>query len=252
MCSGDRRAGGGLERVEAATGRAGHMICSCKAAHTPRRVVLTGGPGAGKTAILELIRQQFCQHVRVLPEAAGILFGGGFPRNGDPAGLRVCQRAIFHVQWELESWADDREAAIVLCDRGVVDGAAYWPGPGDFWTATGRPRQELLHRYAAVIHLRTPPPGGGYTTRNNPLRLESAAQAAAIDERILDAWEGHPRRIVIGPASDFLAKAAVALAVLRSELPECCRRYVATGPNGAPAGDRTARPPGEPVAVEQD
>ena len=34
----------------------------------PRRVVLTGGPGAGKTAALEMIKQSFCEHVRVLPE----------------------------------------------------------------------------------------------------------------------------------------------------------------------------------------
>lgn len=39
-------------------------------AHKRRRVVLTGGPGAGKTATLELIRQSFCEHVHVLPEAA--------------------------------------------------------------------------------------------------------------------------------------------------------------------------------------
>jgi hypothetical protein len=30
-----------------------------------------------KTALLELIRQSFCSHVRVLPEAASVVFGGG-------------------------------------------------------------------------------------------------------------------------------------------------------------------------------
>lgn len=34
--------------------------CECSENHQPRRVVLTGGPGAGKTAVLELIRQSFC------------------------------------------------------------------------------------------------------------------------------------------------------------------------------------------------
>jgi hypothetical protein len=56
-------------------------ICNCTQSHTRKRVVLTGGPGAGKTAVLELARQYFCKHVLVLPEAAGILFGGGFPRR---------------------------------------------------------------------------------------------------------------------------------------------------------------------------
>ena len=53
--------------------------CDCSETHKTRRVVLTGGPGAGKTAVLELIRQNFCKHVKVLPESAGILFGGGIP-----------------------------------------------------------------------------------------------------------------------------------------------------------------------------
>lgn len=37
--------------------------------HKRKTIVLTGGPGAGKTAVLELVRQQFCAHVEVLPEA---------------------------------------------------------------------------------------------------------------------------------------------------------------------------------------
>jgi hypothetical protein len=32
---------------------------------------------------------------------------------------------------------------------------------------------------------------------SQPLRIESADEAAAIDERILDAWASHPRRIII-------------------------------------------------------
>jgi predicted ATPase len=43
----------------------------------PKLVVLTGGPGAGKTALLEVVRRHFCEHVVVLPEAASIVFGGG-------------------------------------------------------------------------------------------------------------------------------------------------------------------------------
>ncbi len=31
-------------------------------------MVLTGGPGAGKTAILELVRRTLCPHVALLPE----------------------------------------------------------------------------------------------------------------------------------------------------------------------------------------
>jgi len=112
----------------------------------------------------------------------------------------------------------------VLCDRGTVDAAAYWPGPEEFWLAVGTTLEEHLGRYQAVIHLRTPRPSSGYD-HSNPLRTESAAEAAAIDQRILKAWERHPRRSVVEEAPDFMTKAARALEVLRAELPGCCRRH---------------------------
>jgi predicted ATPase len=209
------------------------MICPCAEPHEPKRIVLTGGPGAGKTAVLELIRQHFCQHVQVLPESAGILFGGGFPRHADAPRLRATQRAIFYTQRELEACANEG-AAIVLCDRGTPDGGAYWPGPGELWEAVGTSLREQLQRYSAVLHLRTPS-DRTYSSANNPLRIESAMEAAAVDERILACWAGHPRRVIIEATPDFLAKAATALAALRAELPECCRAHVVPFLDGAAA-----------------
>ena len=190
--------------------------------HKRKRIVLTGGPGAGKTAVLELVRQEFCAHVHVLPEAAGIVFGGGFPRTGSPAWRRGAQRAIFFVQRELESIGDADNAAIVLCDRGTVDGAAYWPGSDSLWDSVGTTQAAEMSRYDAVIHLRTPTSDGGYN-HGNPLRTESAAAAAEIDERLLRIWETHPRRFIVPPSQDFLEKAARVVAILKAEMPECCK-----------------------------
>jgi len=85
--------------------------CDCNELHARRRIVLTGGPGAGKTAVLELIRQTFCVHVKVLPESAGIIFGGGFPRRNGIDLRKAAQRAIFYVQRELETAADTENPA---------------------------------------------------------------------------------------------------------------------------------------------
>ncbi len=183
---------------------------------------MTGGPGAGKTAVLELIRQSLCSHVVVLPESAGIVFGGGFPRETTVGAQQAAQRAIFHVQRELEFVADADSAAIVLCDRGGPDCAAYWPGPGSFWDAIHETRADVLRRYDAVIHLRVPGALQGYHNEN-PLRTESPAEAQAIDDRIAAVWEGHPRRIVIDAADDFMVKARRTVEMLRAELPACCR-----------------------------
>jgi predicted ATPase len=199
--------------------------CDCRNHHLRRRVVLTGGPGAGKTAVLELIRLFFCEHVKTLPEAAGVVFGGRFPRSDRPPLRQAAQRAIYHIQRELESVADADNAAVVLCDRGTIDCAAYWIGDGDLFSAVGTTRADELSRYDTVIHLRTPTSSQAYN-RDNPLRLESIEEAAAIDAKISSEWSDHPHRLIVEPTEDFLHKAAKALSLLRTEVPECCRHHV--------------------------
>jgi hypothetical protein len=78
-----------------------------------------------------------------------------------------------------------------------------------------------LARYAAVIHLRTPP--ASEYNHKNPLRTESAAEARRIDARILEMWRRHPRRFVIDHDHHFLAKADAAMRLIADELPRCCR-----------------------------
>ena len=209
--------------------------CTCPGPHEPRRVVLTGGPGAGKSAVLELARLFFCEHVRSLPEAASIVFGGRFPRNGGDILRQGAQRAIYHVQRALEFTEEQGPAAVVLCDRGTPDGAAYWQGAGDLWSAVGTTRGAELARYHAVIHLRTPSAPTDYDL-SNPLRIESQREARAIDERIAEVWAGHPRQYEIPATADFLAKAAHALGHLREQIPECCRSAVRPFP-ALPLGD---------------
>jgi predicted ATPase len=188
-------------------------------------VVLTGGPGAGKTAVLETIRQHFCEHVRVLPESASIVFGGGFPRLVTLAGRRAAQRAIYRVQRELERMVSEEEgASLVVCDRGTVDGVAYWPAETStsLFGEVGTTLAEQVRRYDAVIHLRVPRERNGYG-HSNPLRVESPHEAARIDGLIADAWHGHPRRFVVESTDHFMTKVERALALIRAEIPECCR-----------------------------
>ena len=64
----------------------------------------------------------------------------------------------------------------MLCDRGTVDGLAYWPGPESFWDHVATTLEQQLARYDAVIHLRTPSAANGYN-QSNPLRTEGAAEA---------------------------------------------------------------------------
>lgn len=198
--------------------------CACEAAtHETRLIVLTGGPGAGKTAVLQMAQRLLCEHVAILPEAAGIIFSGGFPRLSSALGRAAAQLAIYHVQDQVERLViGERHFATGLCDRGTIDGLAYWPeAPATYWQQLGTTLEAEMARYAAVIHLRTPPPQLGYNNRN-ALRRESAKEAALIDERIWAAWSGHPHRHVIESATDFMEKARRAITLVREDLPSCC------------------------------
>lgn len=211
------------------------------------KIVLTGGPGAGKTAVLDMLRHELCEHVAILPESAGIVFGGGFPRTREPEVRRAAQRAIYHVQCELEAAFEAGGSNVLLCDRGALDGVAYWPGPDDFWNALGTTWDAVLRRYDVVIHLRVPEePHYGH---QNPLRTESAAEARAIDERILQAWSGHARRIVIDSSDKFIEKARRALDAIRTALPECCERVELAAQGNTDGNSALHRLPSDPEAA---
>lgn len=189
-------------------------------------MVVTGGPGAGKTALLELARKAFCEHVAVLPEAATILFSGGFPRAVTTRSQKFTQRAIFHVQSELERVVrENPKVHLILCDRGTLDGLAYWPGDArSFFREGGTTRARELAKYWAVLHLHTPR-GSGYNYVN-PFRIETYPQAVVLDKKILRAWKGHPRRFLVDGSEDFMKKAQSALKLLRQFLPSSCQVHV--------------------------
>jgi len=197
--------------------------CACDLHASPRLVVLTGGPGAGKTALLEVAQNTFCRHVAVLPEAASILWTGGFPRRDTVSARCAAQRAIVRVQFELQRIAiEDGHYSLIICDRGTLDGLAFWPlEPAAYLDELGMSRERELARYAAVLHLQPPSLQHGYITTK--VRTESAEQAAEIDQRIALAWAGHPRTFVLPSNSSFVSKIERGIELLRAEIPTCCR-----------------------------
>ncbi len=200
------------------------QVCQCsKTQHQLRKVVITGGPGAGKSAILEMARMQFCPHVALLPESATILFSGGFWRENSLHGREVAQRAIFHIQKEMERFVLIKKIySLAICDRGTLDGLAYWPKtPKSFFAALGISRKEELLNYSVVIHLRTPSQENGYNLRN-PVRVETAKEAQEMDAKLEKAWKGHPQRYFIDSTPNFMEKAEKTFQILRQLIPSCC------------------------------
>jgi hypothetical protein len=186
----------------------------------PLRIVLTGGPGGGKTTAADLFRRELGDRLVVVPESATTLFAGGFPRVSDAEAQRSEQRAIFAVQRSLE----DIQAAtypdrVLLCDRGTVDGAAYWPdGVEEFFSAMGTTHDAQLARYDAVLFFESAAAAGLGIEGGNRYRVETNDEALAIDLRLRDLWRPHPSFHLVPHNHSFLRKITTGLDVLEAVL----------------------------------
>jgi len=163
-----------------------------------KRIVITGGPGAGKTVITQLLAADHPERFVAVPEAATQVYRLLNTRwdRLDLAGRHDAQRRMYRLQLEQEErFAREHAQKILLLDRGTIDGAAYWPeGPEDFWRDVGTTREKELARYDAVIVLETCAAIGLYDhDASNPVRFEDPSGAIEAGKKLVELWEGHPR-----------------------------------------------------------
>lgn len=180
------------------------------------KIAITGGPSGGKTTLIETLKKEFGSGITVVPEAASILYGGGFPRKKTTFSRIATQRAIYFTQRELEAVAvEESTTPMVVFDRGSLDSIAYWPNDeDDFFSNIGSNKKTELARYDWVIHLDTAA-SENYDS-SNPIRTETHNEALLLNEKIKLAWNGHPKRVIIGSDGDFLAKITKSIQVIKS------------------------------------
>ncbi|TNF01978.1 MAG: hypothetical protein EP326_03620 [Deltaproteobacteria bacterium] len=172
------------------------------------KIVLTGGPGGGKTTAADLFRRELGEKVVVVPEAATMLFSGGFPRTREHDAVRYVQQAIYHVQTNIESVQTALyPERVLLCDRGTVDGGAYWKnGESDFFEFLGTSLEAELARYDAVIFFETAAVGNMSIEGGNPTRNESIEEAINLDKKLKSLWEKHPNFTHVRHNTSFTKK----------------------------------------------
>lgn len=182
------------------------------------KIVLTGGPCAGKTTAMSWIQSYFTKQgytVLFVPETATELITGGVApwTCGTNADYQKCQLKLQLEKekvFEAAAASMPVEKVLIVCDRGALDNKAYMTDL-DFacvLEALGCNEVELRDGYDAVFHLVTAAKGAEefYTTVNNTARTETVEQAAALDDKLIAAWTGHPHLRIIDNASDFETK----------------------------------------------
>ena len=179
------------------------------------KIVLTGGPSAGKTTGLSWIQNALTKRgytVLFITETATELISGGVApwTCGTNAEYQRCQMKLQIEKEEIYEYAAKsmgKDKILIVCDRGALDNKAYmtreeFDGVMEY---IGSNEVELRDGYDAVFHLVTAAKGAEefYTTENNPARTESVEQAVALDDKLIAAWTGHPHLRIIDNSTDF-------------------------------------------------
>ena len=187
--------------------------------HPPRRLVLTGGPGAGKSVIARQVAADHPDVFVLVPESATHVYTTLNVRwhQLDLDGRRDVQRRMYFHQLDQEARLQaDHPDRVLLLDRGTVDGAAYWPdGPAAFWPDVGTTHAAELARYDAVIWMQTGAALGLYDgDASNSVRFEQPAEAVESGNALVKLWGDHPRLIQVAAFPKFEDKLAVVGAML--------------------------------------
>lgn len=187
------------------------------------KVVITGGPGGGKTTALDLFRRELCDKLAVVPEAATVLFSSGITRVGDEQVLKTVQKTIFSLQKNLEHIQETQYPdRLLVCDRGTLDGLAYWPGTDEeFFTEVNSSLEEELDRYDAVIFFESAASTGHDISSNNPVRNESSERAAVLDKKLQSIWSKHPHFNYVGSSESFVRKIMFGIMTIENVISRC-------------------------------
>ena len=182
------------------------------------KVVLTGGPCAGKSTAFRWIQDEFEKRgytVLFIAETATELITSGVTPTTCQSKTNF-QQHLLTLQLEKEKVYEQAartipaEKILIVCDRGALDNKAYM-NEADFAAvleSIGTNEVELRDNYDAVFHLVTTAKGAeqAYTTANNQARKEEPEKAAKLDDQLIAAWTGHPHLRVIDNSTDAEGK----------------------------------------------
>ena len=186
------------------------------------RIVLTGGPAAGKTTLISRILKEFKQDegwkVITIPETATELISGfGIKPFGNCVSMLDFQYFVIADQLHKEQLAlkaaqmVPEENVLVIYDRALLDDKAYISDDEfrEVLASFGKTEDEVISGYDAVLHLVSCAKGAEFAYNyGNEARYEPLDVAREKDDLTLRAWSAYPNLKIIDNSVDFEDKIA--------------------------------------------
>ena len=182
------------------------------------KIVLTGGPCAGKTTALTWINNYFSKRgytILFVPETATELITNGVAPWTCETNYDY-QRFQIRLQKVKEQIFDDaakkmkNDKILIVCDRGILDNKAYMKEVEfkRILNELGTSETQERDSYDAIFHLVSAAKGKEdvYTLANNIARTENIEEARILDDKIISAWTGHPHFRIIDNSTEFEEK----------------------------------------------
>lgn len=197
------------------------------------KIVVTGGPCAGKSTALSWIQETFTKQgyaVLFVPETATELIMGGvapwtlennYEFQSAVLQLQIKKEKIFE---EAAKKIYDKNKVLIVCDRGTLDGKGYM-SKYEFQKllkSLNLTETHLKDEYDGAFHLVTAAKGAEkfYTLSNNQARTETVEEAIEKDNNLISAWAGHPHLRIIDNSTDFETKMKKLIAEISALLGE--------------------------------
>jgi predicted ATPase len=156
-----------------------------------KKYVLTGGPGIGKTTVLEILASR---GYTIVPEASRYVIEEEQSKDGDALPWKnqaKFQKRVMEQQLILE---EGISGDIAFLDRGIVDGDGYCH---HFGISSPEGIEELgRKRYEKVFVLQRLP-----EYKNDSVRLEDSKEAEKIHKAVVDAYIRFGYELIMVPVS---------------------------------------------------
>ena len=180
------------------------------------KIVITGGPCAGKTTGLSTIERELSKigyKVVIINESATEIINSGLSLSSYDNNNINFESNIVLLQLEKERIYEEackklpHEKVVLVCDRGIMDCKSY--STPEEWNQIKKNLNldeiQLRDNYDAVFHLVTAAKGAEdcYTKDNNTARRENLEEAIIADEKTLKCWTGHPHLRAIDNSTNF-------------------------------------------------